>query len=88
MDSVSVSSCESNHSEAEEGSVTPMDTPDEPQKKVFVYSLPIIPNVDTWHSLVFATQECLFSSLSLYSILNVMFIRAVKAEFSLGTHSL
>ncbi|KAK2497234.1 hypothetical protein MC885_013199 [Smutsia gigantea] len=34
MDSVSVSSCESNHSEAEEGSLTPMDTPDEPQKKV------------------------------------------------------
>ncbi|XP_011507643.1 ral guanine nucleotide dissociation stimulator-like 1 isoform X2 [Homo sapiens] len=34
MDSVSVSSCESNHSEAEEGSITPMDTPDEPQKKL------------------------------------------------------
>lgn len=34
MDSVSVSSCESNHSEVEEGSITPMDTPDEPQKKV------------------------------------------------------
>lgn len=36
MDSVSVSSCESNHSEAEEGSTTPMDTPDEPQKKVML----------------------------------------------------
>lgn len=34
MDSVSVSSCESNHSEAEEGCITPMDTPDEPQKKL------------------------------------------------------
>ncbi|XP_059947132.1 ral guanine nucleotide dissociation stimulator-like 1 isoform X2 [Mesoplodon densirostris] len=34
MDSVSVSSCESNHSEAEEGSITPMDTPDEAQKKL------------------------------------------------------
>ncbi|XP_043819168.1 ral guanine nucleotide dissociation stimulator-like 1 isoform X1 [Dromiciops gliroides] len=34
MDSVSVSSCESNHSEAEEGCITPVDTPDEPQKKL------------------------------------------------------
>lgn len=34
MDSVSVSSCESNHSESEEVCVTPIDTPDEPQKKV------------------------------------------------------
>ncbi|XP_075384379.1 ral guanine nucleotide dissociation stimulator-like 1 isoform X2 [Tenrec ecaudatus] len=34
MDSVSVSSCESNHSEAEGGSITPMDTPDEPPKKL------------------------------------------------------
>lgn len=34
MDSVSVSSCESNHSESEEVCITPIDTPDEPQKKV------------------------------------------------------
>ncbi|XP_053101795.1 ral guanine nucleotide dissociation stimulator-like 1 isoform X3 [Hemicordylus capensis] len=33
MDSVSVSSCESNHSESEEVCITPTDTPDEPQKK-------------------------------------------------------
>ncbi|XP_039339701.1 ral guanine nucleotide dissociation stimulator-like 1 isoform X4 [Mauremys reevesii] len=35
MDSVSVSSCESNHSESEEVCITPIDTPDEPQKKLF-----------------------------------------------------
>ncbi|XP_043377125.1 ral guanine nucleotide dissociation stimulator-like 1 isoform X8 [Chelonia mydas] len=34
MDSVSVSSCESNHSEGEEVCITPIDTPDEPQKKL------------------------------------------------------
>ncbi|XP_028936533.1 ral guanine nucleotide dissociation stimulator-like 1 isoform X2 [Ornithorhynchus anatinus] len=34
MDSVSVSSCESNHSEPEESCSTPVDTPDEPQKKL------------------------------------------------------
>ncbi|TFK02012.1 cat eye syndrome critical region protein 2 [Platysternon megacephalum] len=34
MDSVSVSSCESNHSEGEEVCITPVDTPDEPQKKL------------------------------------------------------
>ncbi|XP_067156649.1 ral guanine nucleotide dissociation stimulator-like 1 isoform X2 [Apteryx mantelli] len=34
MDSVSVSSCESNHSESEEVCITPIDTPDEPQKKL------------------------------------------------------
>ncbi|XP_007426354.1 ral guanine nucleotide dissociation stimulator-like 1 [Python bivittatus] len=33
MDSVSVSSCESNHSESEDICVTPTDTPDEAQKK-------------------------------------------------------
>ncbi|NXA34083.1 RGL1 protein, partial [Eudromia elegans] len=34
MDSVSVSSCESNHSESEEVCITPIDTPDEPPKKL------------------------------------------------------
>ncbi|XP_060088393.1 ral guanine nucleotide dissociation stimulator-like 1 isoform X3 [Heteronotia binoei] len=34
MDSVSVSSCESNHSESEDVCITPTDTPDEPQKKL------------------------------------------------------
>uniref|UniRef100_A0A8D2J4M5 Ral guanine nucleotide dissociation stimulator like 1 n=1 Tax=Varanus komodoensis TaxID=61221 RepID=A0A8D2J4M5_VARKO len=34
MDSVSVSSCESNHSESEDICITPTDTPDEPQKKL------------------------------------------------------
>uniref|UniRef100_A0A452IP81 Uncharacterized protein n=1 Tax=Gopherus agassizii TaxID=38772 RepID=A0A452IP81_9SAUR len=34
MDSVSVSSCESNHFESEEVCITPIDTPDEPQKKL------------------------------------------------------
>ncbi|XP_063154504.1 ral guanine nucleotide dissociation stimulator-like 1 isoform X2 [Candoia aspera] len=33
MDSVSVSSCESNHSESEDICITPTDTPDEAQKK-------------------------------------------------------
>lgn len=40
MDSVSVSSCESNHSEVEEGSITPMDTPDEPQKRYILNPFP------------------------------------------------
>ena len=47
MDSVSVSSCESNHSEAEEGSITPMDTPDEAQKKVYTSPFSVIPNAGT-----------------------------------------
>ncbi|NXC41081.1 RGL1 protein, partial [Penelope pileata] len=34
MDSVSVSSCESTHSESEEVCITPIDTPNEPQKKL------------------------------------------------------
>ncbi|XP_028588040.2 ral guanine nucleotide dissociation stimulator-like 1 isoform X5 [Podarcis muralis] len=34
MDSVSVSSCDSNHSETEDICISPTDTPDEPQKKL------------------------------------------------------
>ncbi|KAJ6657366.1 hypothetical protein lerEdw1_002533 [Lerista edwardsae] len=69
MDSVSVSSCESNHSESEDVCITPTDTPDESQKKLSESSSSCssIHSMDTSSSGVSSFTNTLSSPLSLAS---------------------